>query len=184
MEFLEPARRESGLLREMEKLLRERAWDRPTEQNSQWPYLLGKRLRIEVPVWVYEGAQACYTHGDCTVSNAMRRESGRLVIADPYPSPPHVGKLQEADMGRLLQSALGWECAAYDEEQVEWEPPAFWSYSWVRRRAIWWCGVTALRILADTSARTSDRGRAWCDWAARQCFGEVERMSAARGETE
>lgn len=57
----------------------------------------------------------CHTHGNPTISNCMYAFwSPRLI--DPTPATPEVPDIRAVDLGRLLQSALGWETiiGAYD----------------------------------------------------------------------
>ncbi len=56
-------------------------------------------------------------------------------------------------MGRLLQSALGWEIVAHGAQPVVWEEPLFWGEEVTRKRALFWCGATCLRIWKDWGAR-------------------------------
>jgi len=174
MEYLEPAHREPGLLQEMETALQSNVWERClthlTQHDAEWHEHLTFRTGLLVPHFARAG-HLCMTHGDCTVSNAMRRGT-RLVIGDPISPRPHVARFAETDMGRLLQSAAGWESVAYGESPVEWDMPQFWTNKRVRRRALWWCGATARRILVDWQ----DRGqltpdvREWCEETERRCF--------------
>lgn len=58
----------------------------------------------------------CLTHGDPTFENVMFRDTefgGDLVIADPIPASPAVPDLRCVDLGKMLQSALGWEQIRY-----------------------------------------------------------------------
>lgn len=58
----------------------------------------------------------CLTHGDPTFDNVMFRSTeygDDLVIADPIPATPAVPDLYSVDVGKILQSALGWEEVRY-----------------------------------------------------------------------
>lgn len=173
MEYLEPAARAPNLIREMEHRLSETLWSRAVryeKRDAEWRYHMRQRIGLSAPEWSVSGL--CVTHGDCTVSNAMRRDDGVLVVADPVRPRPHVPRCREVDMGRLMQSALGWECVAYGDEPVEWDQPEFWSDDEVRSRALFWGGVTALRIRRDWDERglLGSVVKAWCDRTAEVCF--------------
>lgn len=171
MEVLERAdRTEPGLLRTMEVVLEAHVWsdvwDRPPGSVPNW--LDHLRKRIDCPEPPAHGPIG-RTHGDSTVSNAMRRGDGTLVIIDPLPPKPHVANCREADMGRILQSAMGWEVLMYGEEPVEWMAPYFWFDDQLRRAALWWCGATARRIMVNEQREAV---LAWCTEIAERCFDE------------
>lgn len=179
MEYLEPARRYPGLLTEMESALIKHVWSSNlwfTQRDSEWPRHLLKRTGLQPPELVRTGYSVCKTHGDCTASNAMRRESGDIVIGDPIFPRPHVARCAEADMGRLLQSALGWESVAYGERPVEWTMPQFWMTEYVKRRALWWCGATARRIAVDWENRgqLTPEVKTWCERTEETCFSAAD----------
>lgn len=54
----------------------------------------------------------CLIHGDPALSNLMQRPNGQLVITDPMPRLPYrreIPSRKEVDLGKLVQSAMGWE---------------------------------------------------------------------------
>lgn len=178
MEYLSPADRVSSLLREMESVLRSQVWSWGVPyqlRDHDWPTLLRERVGISTPWWAVP-QRLCRTHGDCTTSNAMRRGL-LLVIGDPIPPRPHAPRCAEADMGRLLQSALGWECAAYGEPHVLWDAPDFWYEPEMRRRALFWCGVIAVRIRRDWSERCpeqlTEELKFWLSRVEEECFAKA-----------
>lgn len=64
----------------------------------------------------WDSLRRCLTHGDPTFDNVMFRDSengGDLVIADPIPATTAVPDLMSVDLGKILQSALGWEEIRY-----------------------------------------------------------------------
>jgi hypothetical protein len=68
--------------------------------------------------------QDCLTHGDPTAENVMRRRDiagSTYVIIDPLPSTSSVPDDVAVDIGKLLQSAHGWE-AMKGEEPANWQP--------------------------------------------------------------
>jgi len=166
METLQRADRDDQrLLIAMERALHRHVWFLPGAEKD---WLTPLRQRIECPAPPDHGP-ARRTHGDSTVSNAMRRGDRTLVIIDPLPPRPHVAECPEADMGRLLQSALGWEVLMYGDEDMLWDPPEFWFDDQLRRAALWWCGATARRIMIG---ETRPVVLAWCVAVAERCFDE------------
>lgn len=55
----------------------------------------------------------CLIHGDPALSNLMRRQDGwSIVLTDPMPRLPYRNEIparREVDLGKLVQSAMGWE---------------------------------------------------------------------------
>jgi len=57
---------------------------------------------------------ACLTHGDPTIDNVMvRHVDGGMVIIDPLPARSYAPDLLAVDLGKLLQSAAGYEGDRY-----------------------------------------------------------------------
>lgn len=95
----------------------------------------------------WDTLKACLTHGDPTLDNVMFREDDAevgVVISDPIPATPAVPDLRCVDLGKILQSLLGWEEARYglrsfklrigtDDlrhyvmDKNEWRGTIFWS---------------------------------------------------------
>lgn len=51
----------------------------------------------------------CLTHGDPTAENVMLRNESEYVLIDPLPSTEAIPDDMAVDVGKLLQSAHGWE---------------------------------------------------------------------------
>lgn len=51
----------------------------------------------------------CLIHGDPTLSNLMVTQRRRVKMIDPAPPRAGLPQLKEVDLGKLLQSAMGWE---------------------------------------------------------------------------
>lgn len=49
------------------------------------------------------------THGDPTIDNMMMRADGTYVLTDPIPASPRMPALLASDLGKMLQSAWGYE---------------------------------------------------------------------------
>lgn len=90
------------------------------------------------------------THGDPTHENLMMRTNGDLVLTDPIPATPAVPHLRCVDLGKMLQSAMGFEQMRYGVEEY-----GSWTYdvstilkdiTSIEIRAAWyWCAVHFLR---------------------------------------
>jgi hypothetical protein len=173
MERLEPAPRTEGLLREMESLLRHRVWNRPAVPfTRRWREHI-EFLGVEVPDWV-EPMGLTLTHGDCTASNAMLR-GGTLIIADPRPPRVYVPQCPETDIGRLLQSAMGWETVAYGLPFVEYVAPLAWTALPANRpKYLFWCGMAITRILhKERAEQRRPHIIAWCERSREVCFDSI-----------
>lgn len=118
-------------------------------------------------------ALPCRIHGDPTVANLMRRPDGTLVLADPLPPGGKIPSMLEVDVGKMLQSALGWERALRLDQ-----PPALGSrFSDLqflhmlgkesRRRAWLWCAIHLERAVPYLKARSRNRLATWAQDAAR-----------------
>lgn len=55
----------------------------------------------------------CLTHGDPTAENVMRRRGNGYVFIDPIGASEVVPDSPAVDIGKMLQSAYGWEDAKY-----------------------------------------------------------------------
>lgn len=176
MEYLEPDVARPETLRTLESALSAHVWSRDPidKENTNWLDLLVERLRVPLPAPPGHLTAPCLTHGDCTVSNLGRRENGgRLLVMDPLPPRPYIPERREVDMGRILQSACGWETLVYGDDVVDFDPPDFWFVDYLRRPALWWCGVTALRIARHEDGRRDNVMR-WCQEISRMCFDALD----------
>jgi hypothetical protein len=77
--------------------------DRWTQLHAPWLQLPFRAL--------YNNARPaeCLVHGDPTLSNTMLNGALELRLIDPAPPRYGVPQLPEVDLGKLLQSAMGWE---------------------------------------------------------------------------
>jgi hypothetical protein len=133
-----------------------------------WQRLYMMRARVN-----WHRLTRCLTHGDPTFDNVMIREfTGELVLADPIPATLIVPDLLSVDVGKILQSALGWEAARYEDEGQKFNVNPVSVYDVVQRHmpkfagedewvaSIFWCVVHLLRTLpyVDDSVRLRVRG--------------------------
>jgi hypothetical protein len=70
----------------------------------------------------------CLTHGDPIIDNVMLRGDD-VVLIDPIPATPAIPDIRCVDIGRLLQSASGYERIRYGIHELETVP-----YDWVLNR--------------------------------------------------
>lgn len=98
--------------------------------------------------------RTCLTHGDPTLDNLMIREStGEVVLIDPIPATLVIPDLWSVDLGKIIQSLLGWEAARYDDSSLAFSmhPDTFLDMVGAsdneRQAAIFWSVVHLLRTL-------------------------------------
>lgn len=166
MEKLQPVDTEDPyLLRKIEKLLIDKVWSRsalPSSSDSDWRDKL-KIYDIDVPDWVIPD-QYCMVHGDPTVSNALMRDN-QLILADPRPPRDYIPQCRETDMGRILQSFLGWEQIAYGKIARKYLAPLFCGDLKYSSKARFWCSAAAARISYLECSRAKPRLHIidWCN---------------------
>lgn len=166
------------LLKKIEYVLSTRVWSRPAtpwSMDVDWRDCL-LEYGVKVPDWAVP-TEFCLVHGDPTVSNCLIRMVDRngvatpeLVIADPRPPRNYIPQCRETDMGRIVQSFLGWEQAAYGYEFVRYEFPDFFKDKDTHRRARFWCGATAARIEYLERSRGNRKNILdWCQSVREKC---------------
>lgn len=111
----------------------------------------------------------CLTHGDPTFDNVMFREDDAqtgVVIADPIPATPAIPDIRAVDLGKILQSLLGWEEIRYDLRSFKLRIGTEDLHRCVRdenewRATIFWSIVHMLRAMpyVDDNVRTKLKGR-------------------------
>lgn len=123
-----------AIFAEMLASLNSEVWKLPAEVPYDEVALLTKvgelchrfELRTEYAHWRELHAEIDFgalptglVHGDSTFDNVMFREStGDLVLVDPLPSlitGPAIPDLRCVDLGKILQSVLGWEEIRYGD---------------------------------------------------------------------
>jgi len=123
-------------------------------------------LRREID---WDSLRRCLTHGDPTYDNVMFRDnSGKLptpVLVDPLPATPAVPDLWSVDLGKLLQSCLGWEVHRYSDIRMSFAHPLELRQAlkleqtdneW--RATVYWCVVHLLRTLPYLESATTRIG--------------------------
>lgn len=114
MEILDHPK-QSPHLHDIRRLLERKVWNRPYKPpNNSWreklcewahPLYIEPILRKLYPV----NEPQCLIHGDPTLANAMIRNGSELVLIDPLPPKGKIPGYKEVDMGKMLQSYIGWE---------------------------------------------------------------------------
>lgn len=152
-------------LEQMLEVLRDTVWCRhlPTTQNESWRLALvdfaNQWFDIEPAMSTIQFFKArCLIHGDPTLSNLMFRHGigfDQLCIVDPIEPVGKIPSVHYVDIGKLLQSAIGWETCTMD-----------WGYDYKKcvsrifsqcgtsftstntiRQSWFWCMIHCLRIL-------------------------------------
>lgn len=122
---------EGGIFREAKDLLEQHVWRQRWHVRlfdalgpSHLDYVAAKaaiyapRVAIPLAKWYHALASrlvtcVMHTHGDPTVDNMLQRRDGTLVMIDPIPASGHMPALLAVDLGKMLQSARGYEQVKY-----------------------------------------------------------------------
>ena len=169
MELLSPAPQNDATLLRMKYLLQEHVWTRSYtmyEYTTTWQQNLSgwaadtfglDMLRPAINSLISKGltlywrmSSTCVrTHGDPTLSNALCTREGALRIGDPIAPASKVPPFREVDMGKLLQSACGWDAPLralnigelWTSRILDNEDENF------KCKSIFWCGIHLLRAI-------------------------------------
>lgn len=139
---------------------------KPYASNVMWEFLLDARRAA------FDQRQRwCLTHGDPTLDNVMRR-MGFFVITDPIPATHAVPDLWAVDLGKILQSLVGFELARYGESRHD--PIAVKPHHLLntlqepdRIRAVYWCVVHLMRAMPYVDDTIHDKLRGCAEDAIR-----------------
>lgn len=162
-------RRQLDLMREIRALLERWVWSQAPldphgwlgwrHQLLTWAQDLGYGALGELCLELYREpddqfrGEVCAIHGDPTLANAMRR-GNRTTLIDPIPPRGKIPPLREVDLGKLLQSALGWENLldpAWPEGSAELQALATAEFD--ESEKVWfWGAVHCLRIIPYASS--------------------------------
>ena len=145
MERLEPAHYSTNISVNY-TLLQQHVWCREGREQPRWVGSFQERFGLMPPGWVSE--RTCLIHGDPTRGNlAWRGSEQEFVLLDPKPVGRGIPSFRSVDIGKMLQSLMGWEMVLGDFE--EWCLPHFPLQNLSddeMRRAIFWCAVHFMRI--------------------------------------
>lgn len=137
-------------------------WMRPAEVKMDWPAHLAKlgaiadgdylhRLTDTAERIDWDSLPTCLTHGDPTWDNVMFRDD-TMVLIDPLPATTAVPDIRAVDLGKMMQSVVGFEGARYgaihtlcDVEPHDVEALCANANEWLA--AQYWCAVHLLRAV-------------------------------------
>lgn len=148
-------------------LLEQEVWNRqPLAVWKHWREHVGFTCTEKAP-WIkpsilyslypnVNDVEYCLTHGDPTLANVMIDDMNRVRLIDPIPARLDVPPLRELDLGKLLQSAAGWEhviCDRFPELNGELNVVILSGCdSLTARRAAFWASYHCARILHHEEA--------------------------------
>lgn len=158
--------------------LREHVWSEPPISSPNiektLSYVESIALRHNLPTFInhveaastyvkWGDVRACLTHGDPTFENVMFRPvTGELVLIDPIPSREVVPDLMSVDLGKILQSVMGWEVARYNSylERIKIKPSTveLWALNdneW--HATIFWALVHITRVIPYVTTDVTER---------------------------
>jgi hypothetical protein len=87
----------------------------------------------------------CLTHGDPTLENVLQSRMGRWILCDPIPARTAVPDMRSVDLGKVLQSTLGYDAIIAD---VPYEPSDYWLAELPELEALaarYWCVIHVAR---------------------------------------
>lgn len=178
MEMLEPIRpdtidRQTVVLSYVENLLLGSVWKRDGADYARrlWRQELAAQIGQEVPDLGFTD-EWCLVHGDPTLCNlAIRPYERRIILLDPRPPRSGIPPLRCVDQGKMLQSALCWESAAYGWPVLPYDELTFYHHDDELRRAMFWCYVAAHRIVVREKGRVGPRSSVlkWCGRVEQGC---------------
>lgn len=182
MERLEPLNEppSQDLILRMFEILRDRVWCHdPMFTPNPW-FRENEIWCSHFAPWVPAGlARELYrddypqhhtlTHGDITIANVMKRADGSLVLIDPLQPKPYAPSLPEVDVGKLLQSAAGWESVVSGGNGEPLLCPKPWPWQQVGQavaaRCDFWAAIQCARVIKYAK---TDKIRDWCDSRSRE----------------
>ncbi len=192
-----PGEAQGLILIHMRDLLRERVWGRRArnEESAAWREELGEWLFAQGQSDLYHtlcrldfsDARWSLIHGDPTIANAMRTAGGELRIADPLWPGGKIPSLRCVDLGKLLQSAVGWEQQldpAYPKPAVRSALYLLDPYGQAEQHRAWfWAAVHCLRLAPYAERAGHAHLAAWGRQTAAGVADALRRRLDRRDET-
>lgn len=87
--------------------------DKKMKSLNTWTSKIEQRLLWQLHSAVdWFDLQDCLTHGDPTIDNVMLR-NGEIVLIDPIPATPAIPDHRAVDLGKMIQSYVGYEMYRY-----------------------------------------------------------------------
>lgn len=132
-----PERRVGGVFQEATDLLNAYVWGRTRirplsavlrRPHAEYVKSLAERWVPSVAEWFEQSLEAIAylavtvtddIHGDPTCDNMLQREDGSLALIDPIPADDRIPALKAADLGKMLQSAGGYERVKYGDYPLD-----------------------------------------------------------------
>lgn len=176
------------MLRTANRLLRNFVWCQSMAASSEWQASLTRMLAsffrsdsLEIKRMIkylyHSGEPYEAIHGDPTLSNMLYRDDGQLVITDPIWSNKTAAD-QAVDIGKMLQSAIGWESVTlgweYDRLQAI-KTVLFDETELARMRAWFWCMVHCVRLTPYAAERKDPEAHAWGRKQAEVIFNALKK---------
>lgn len=150
-----------------------KVWFRPPPSNwdyDYWRVEFFQRFGFDAPDWLEE--RHCLIHGDPTLANTFFNGE-RVRYIDPKTPSKGIPPFASVDLGKIMQSWLGWERALYfragravaSDWDKHYAAPHEYPFMGIDeetlRRATFWCMIHCLRIVH----REGQTSLGW--WAAR-----------------
>lgn len=140
------------------------SWDWHTPFDTWAVHVYGQKL-LNLKDAIYPKSRQyfmCRIHGDPTLSNIMYTADGKMRLIDPLRPKGKIPGFIGVDLGKMMQSVIGWEHVAYG-----WKMPMCRAFivklsETEQRVAMFWLAVHALRIL-PYAAMNDDRVRSWAN---------------------
>lgn len=148
------------------------AWARST---APWLiYSINEQYPVE-PVYGYNPI-----HGDPTIANVMMR-GDHHVITDPMPRMRYRAEIPnriEVDLGKLVQSAAGWENHLGCPHALVREEDLILNMldDTLRRRALLWAGIHLARIAARATKKQNESTAQWAEWLSKELVYRIGGM--------
>lgn len=132
-----------------------------------WDFLLDARKSVDVA-----SLRVGLTHGDCILDNMAFRKPNTLVIIDPIPATTALPNVVASDVGRLIQSAVGYEFVRYTRTSLTLDHDEAVTgvlNDWMHRdfsvnearAAIYFSIIHMLRGIRTTTPGTAQRDGLW-----------------------
>jgi hypothetical protein len=141
-------------------------------------YWLIDEIRRQYPEEPTDGY--CLIHGDPTLANLMVRGGGERVITDPMPRMEYrreIPNRMEVDLGKLVQSAIGWERMLGCDSSM-WEehekflpglPPA------IRDKAVLWGAIHLARVAVRAPKKGKHKIASWAKYMSQELVEDIAR---------
>lgn len=167
---------EHELFRAMISILSQQVWNRRHVPNN-WRFDLevfcnGLCPEMDIRHMLSElfpkkEIHGCYIHGDPTLSNLMADKDCNIYLIDPIKPIGKMPWMQEVDVGKMLQSVIGWEHVAFgwdmpDDRCIDLFDHVFSEAE--LQRSVFWLMIHAMRILPYANKRKDIVAHDWAKY--------------------